>query len=65
MPMESDEPRTFVEMVLVLLESRFPWLGTDEDLSGADTIEELSQLHEDLIQKRDAAQHSLATHASR
>jgi hypothetical protein len=50
---EQREPQTFVEMVLALLESRFPWLGTEhEEVSGADTIEELAHLHEDLVQKR-------------
>jgi hypothetical protein len=50
---EKHEPQTFVEMVLALLESRFPWLGSEhEEVSGADTIEELTILHEDLVQKR-------------
>lgn len=61
MPNEDSEPRTFVEMVLALLENRFPWLSSDrEDVSGADTIDELSQLHEQLIQKRDQAHQALS-----
>lgn len=44
-------PQTFVEMVLVLLEDRFPWLGNDEGASGTDTVQELSDLHEELIQR--------------
>ena len=34
-------PVSFVDMMLVLLESRFPWLGnpSEETVSGADTIE--------------------------
>ena len=31
MPREHGEPQTFVEMVLVLLEDRFPWLKKDEE----------------------------------
>jgi hypothetical protein len=34
MPKTDSQPQTFVEMVLVLLEDRFPWLGTDRDASG-------------------------------
>jgi hypothetical protein len=39
------QPKTFVEMVLVLLEDRFPWLGTDRDASGSDTVDQLNDLH--------------------
>jgi hypothetical protein len=48
MPSENRDPRTFSDMVLVLLENRFPWLvhGGAVPLSGADTIDELSQLHQ-------------------
>ena len=28
------QPQTFVEMVLALLEDRFPWLGTDQPCLG-------------------------------
>ena len=45
--MENNEaqPQTFVEMVLALLEDYFPWLGTDEPASGAETVDQLSDLH--------------------
>jgi hypothetical protein len=47
------ESRTFVEFVLTLLESRFPWLGSEhEESSGADTVAKLNHLHEDLIQRQ-------------
>jgi transcriptional accessory protein Tex/SPT6 len=47
-------PRTFVERVLQLLEDRFPWLGktTDEQISGADTVDQLTDLHRELKSKR-------------
>jgi len=47
-----------VEMVLILLEDRFPWLASteEEQVSGADTIDELSSLHQTLIRKRSDAQ---------
>jgi hypothetical protein len=40
-------------MVLVLLENRFPWLvdGGSVPVSGAHTIEELSQLHHALLEQ--------------
>ena len=43
------QPQTFVEMVLVLLEDRFPWLGTDRDASGSETVDELNDLHRTLL----------------
>lgn len=49
MPNTKRDPRTFAEMVLILLEDRFPWLGSEEEVSGADTVQELSQLHSDLV----------------
>jgi hypothetical protein len=50
------QPRTFVEMVLVLLEDRFPWLGTNRDASGSDTVDALNDLHRKLrTAKREAA----------
>ncbi len=53
MPNLNGDPRTFVEMVLTLLENRFPWLGSEnEEASGADTVEELANLYEELIEKR-------------
>jgi hypothetical protein len=53
MPNESRDPRTFTNMVLVLLEDRFPWLahGGSVPVSGADTIDELSQLHHALLEQ--------------
>jgi hypothetical protein len=50
--------RTFVENVLALLEERFPWLGkeNDEQVSGADTVDELADLHRSLIEGRSAEQ---------
>jgi hypothetical protein len=48
--------RTFVENVLALLEERFPWLGkeNDEQVSGADTVDELADLHRSLIDQHTA-----------
>ena len=45
--------RTFVENVLALLEERFPWLGKedDEQVSGADTVDELADLYQCLIEE--------------
>ncbi|MGA3374039.1 MAG: hypothetical protein ABSC48_20055 [Terracidiphilus sp.] len=47
---------TFVEWVLALLEERFPWLGknNDEQVNGADTVDELADLHRSLIDQRNA-----------
>jgi hypothetical protein len=47
-------PRTFVEWVLQLLEERFPWLGKEEDnqISGADTVDQLTDLHRELRSRR-------------
>jgi hypothetical protein len=43
---------------LSLLEDRFPWLGKEQDepVSGADTIDELTKLHQNLIRWRDKDQ---------
>jgi hypothetical protein len=43
-------------MFLVLLEHRFPWLGTDNPADGADTVEQLSELHQSLLERRSAMQ---------
>jgi hypothetical protein len=51
MPNKDSDPQTFVEMVLALLEDRFPWLGSEDEVSGADIVQELSHLHGDLIRK--------------
>jgi len=47
---ENRPPRTFVEWILQLLEERFPWLGktTDEQISGADTVDQLTDLRREL-----------------
>jgi hypothetical protein len=50
------EPRTFVEMVLALLEDRFPWLGKNIPASGSDTVDTLNDLHHTLRKARRAAQ---------
>jgi hypothetical protein len=54
---EEDRPQTFLERVLALLEERFPWLGSgqDEPVSGADTVDELTDLYKSLIEQRDNA----------
>jgi hypothetical protein len=61
--MENNEvqPQTFVAMVLALLEDRFPWLGTDEPASGAETVDELSDLHESLQKAQVEAQRKKPT----
>ena len=54
---EEERPQTFVERVLVLLEERFPWLGSrqDEPVSGADAVDELADLYKSLIEQRNKA----------
>ena len=54
MTKENRPPRTFVEWVLQLLEERFLWLGktTDEQISGADTVDQLTDLHRELKIRR-------------
>ena len=49
------QPQTFVEMVLALLEDRFPWLGTNRDASGSETVDELNELHRTLRTAKRAA----------
>lgn len=51
---EERGPQTFVERVLALLEQRFPWLRSrqDEPLSGAEIVDELSDLYRSLIEIR-------------
>ena len=53
-------PRTFVEMVLLLLEDRFPWLGSDQPVSGSDTVGQLSDLHQALLKQRSHVRTSAA-----
>ena len=55
MPNGETQPTTFAEMVLALLEERFPWLGKDEPVSGAETVDQLNDLHESLQKARTAA----------
>jgi hypothetical protein len=49
------EPQTFVEMVLALLEDRFPWLGKAEPASGAEAVDQLTDLHDTLRKARTTA----------
>ena len=53
--------QTFVDKVLMLLEEKFPWLGkeNDEPVSGADTVDELADMHRSLIDQR-AVDHTTA-----
>jgi hypothetical protein len=48
--------QTLVERTLALLEEKFPWLGknNDEPVSGANTFDELVDLHRILIDQRNA-----------
>lgn len=50
MAQENRPQLTFVEWVLNLLEERFPWLGKEDDtqISGADMVDELNDLHLEL-----------------
>lgn len=42
----------FLETALKVFEERFPWLGSEEEqISGADTIDELNDLHRTLIEE--------------
>lgn len=54
---ENERSQTFVEWVLALLEERFSWLGSgrDEPVGGADTVDELDDLYQSLIEQRDTA----------
>jgi len=56
MAIENYPSQTFVEKVLVLLEENFPWLGNEneEPISGADTVDELADLHRSLIDQHTA-----------
>jgi len=47
---ENCPPRTFVDEMLQLLEERFLWLGktTDEQISGADAVDQLTDLYGEL-----------------
>ena len=54
MTKENRPPRTYVKWVLQLLEDRFPWLRetNDEQVSGADTVDQLTDLHRELKIRR-------------
>ena len=56
---ENERSQTFVELVLALLEERFPWLGSgrDEPIGGADTVDELADLYKSLTEERDKVRH--------
>jgi len=56
MTIENSQSHAFAEKVLALLEERFPWLAkeVDEQVSGADTADELTELHRCLIEERGA-----------
>ena len=56
MTQENRPQQTFVEWVLNLLEEKFPWLGKEEDahISGADTVDELNDLHQELKEQSKA-----------
>jgi hypothetical protein len=56
MAVATSAPQTFVEMVLTLLEDRFPWLGKDVSASGSETVDTLNDLHHSLRKARRAAQ---------
>ncbi len=55
--------QTFVESVLTLLEEKFPWLGEENDdpVSGANTVDELADLHRSLIDQQTAAHKTVKT----
>jgi hypothetical protein len=54
MTIEDSEPQAFAEKVLALLEEKFPWLSKEdhEQVSGADTVDELSDLYRSLTEER-------------
>ena len=49
---QHSQPQTFVEMVLALLEDRFPWLGRNQPVSGAEAVDQLNDLHDTLRRAR-------------
>jgi hypothetical protein len=50
---EVEGRQTFVEFVLALLEERFPWFGSKQDVPvcGADAVDELTDLYQSLIEQ--------------
>jgi hypothetical protein len=64
---EESNPVSFVDMVLVLLEDRFPWLGNQSEaaVNGADTVDALIDLHASLLRQPTAhGRHSPSTSVS-
>ena len=61
MTKENHPPRSFAEWVLQLLEERFPWLGktTDEQISGADTVDQLTDLHRELKRRHGTSRRNI------
>jgi hypothetical protein len=57
MTIEDSQSQAFTEKVLAFLEERFPWLGKedDEQISGADAVDELADLHRCLTEKHSEA----------
>jgi hypothetical protein len=47
--------------MLQLLEDRFPWLGrtTDEQISGADTVDQLTDLHRELKRRHGTSRRNI------
>ncbi len=54
-------PRTFVETALIVREDRFPWLRSNQPVSGSDTVDQLSCLHQTLLKQRSHAQRQQRT----
>ena len=56
MTISDSQSQPFVEKVLALLEEKFPRLGKDDDeqVSGADTVDQLSDLYRSLTEERTA-----------
>ena len=52
--------QTFIENVLMLLEEKFPWLGkeNDDQVSGADTVDELADMHRSLVNQSTSGSHN-------
>ena len=63
MTIKNRPSQTFTEKVLVLLKEKFPWLGqeNDEPVSGADTVDELADLHRGLIDQHTAGHKTAKT----
>ena len=61
MSIEGSRSQTFAEKALALLDEGFPWLGKEDDepVSGADTVDELADMHRSLIDQR-AVDHTTA-----